>query len=47
MILLHDIHMESVDAIDDVIDYLTSEGYQFVTVSEMSHYKGENTLKMR
>ncbi|CAD2075545.1 peptidoglycan-N-acetylmuramic acid deacetylase PdaC [Phocicoccus schoeneichii] len=47
VILLHDIHMESVDAIDDVIDYLTSEGYQFVTVSEMSHYKGENTLKMR
>lgn len=47
VILLHDIHMESVDVIDDVIDYLTSEGYQFVTVSEMSHYKGENTLKMR
>lgn len=47
VILLHDIHMESVDAIDDVIDYLTSEGYQFVTVSELSHYKGPDTLKMR
>lgn len=39
IILLHDIHTESVDAALDLIPRLTEEGYQLVTVSELAAAK--------
>lgn len=38
VILMHDIHQTSVDALPSVIDYLISQGYEFVTVSELYGY---------
>ncbi|MCU9533932.1 polysaccharide deacetylase family protein [Streptococcus sp. CSL10205-OR2] len=38
VILMHDIHQTSVDALPTVIDYLISQGYEFVTVSELYGY---------
>ncbi len=35
IILVHDIHSQSVDAIPQVLDTLLSRGYRFVTVSEL------------
>lgn len=35
IILMHDIHQATADGLDDVIAYLQSEGYIFVTVSEL------------
>lgn len=35
IILMHDIHQTSADALPRVIEYLQKEGYQFVTVSEL------------
>lgn len=35
IILMHDIHGETVEATRLVLDYLASEGYEFVTVSEL------------
>ena len=35
IILMHDIHQATADGLDDVLAYLQSEGYIFVTVSEM------------
>lgn len=35
IILLHDIHPTTVEALPRVIEYLQSQGYQFVTVSEL------------
>lgn len=34
-ILMHDIHQATADALDNVLTYLKSEGYTFVTVSEL------------
>ena len=38
VILMHDIHQTSVDAVQSVIDYLKAEGYSFVTVNELYGY---------
>lgn len=35
IILMHDIHQATADGLDDVLAYLQSEGYIFVTVSEL------------
>lgn len=35
IILMHDIFPESVEAALEIIDQLTAEGYQFVTVDEL------------
>ena len=35
IILMHDIHVETVNALPKVIDYLKEQGYEFVTVPEM------------
>ena len=35
IILMHDIHAISIDAAAEAIDYLHSEGYRLVTVSEL------------
>ena len=37
IILMHDIHAETVHALPKVIDYLKEQGYEFVTVPEMLH----------
>ena len=37
IILMHDIHQATADGLDAVLAYLQSEGYVFVTVSEMEH----------
>ncbi|WP_082023298.1 polysaccharide deacetylase family protein [Sporosarcina koreensis] len=34
-VLMHDIHMSTADGLEAVMQYLTAEGYTFVTVSEM------------
>ncbi|MFC3927910.1 polysaccharide deacetylase family protein [Streptococcus caprae] len=38
VILMHDIHQETANAVESVILYLQSEGYEFVTVSELYGY---------
>ena len=40
IILLHDIHTESVDATLELIPKLEEAGYQLVTVSELAAAKG-------
>ncbi|MGN7477830.1 polysaccharide deacetylase family protein [Solibacillus silvestris] len=35
IVLMHDIHQQSADALEDVILYLKEEGYEFVTTSEL------------
>lgn len=35
VILMHDIHQSTADGLDSVLAYLSSEGYEFITVSEM------------
>lgn len=35
IILMHDIHQETADALPEVLNYLKSEGYEMVTVSEL------------
>ena len=35
IILMHDIHAETVNALPKIIDYLKEQGYHFVTVPEM------------
>ena len=35
IILMHDIHQASADALEDIIINLTKQGYRFVTVSEL------------
>ncbi|MEG0451232.1 MAG: polysaccharide deacetylase family protein [Lysinibacillus sp.] len=38
IILMHDIHQSTADGLESVLAYLQSEGYEFITVSEMLHY---------
>ena len=40
IVLLHDIHSETIDAAVELIPMLLEEGYQLVTVSEMAAVKG-------
>lgn len=39
IILMHDIHAETADAAVQIIEWLDSQGYQMVTVSEMGYYR--------
>uniref|UniRef100_UPI002FC7DA50 polysaccharide deacetylase family protein n=1 Tax=Lysinibacillus sp. 54212 TaxID=3119829 RepID=UPI002FC7DA50 len=39
IILMHDIHQSTADGLDAVLAYLSSEGYEFVTVSEILPYR--------
>lgn len=39
VILLHDIHQTTVDAVSGIIDDLRADGYEFVTISEMAEVK--------
>ena len=38
IILMHDIHQSTADGLSGVLDYLATEGYEFVTVSEITPY---------
>lgn len=40
IVLMHDIHKETIDAVPAVIDYLKEEGYEFVTVTDLLKTKG-------
>lgn len=44
IVLMHDIHTETVDAALQLIPKLQSEGYQLVTVSELAAAKGKSLL---
>lgn len=39
IVLMHDIHQSTADGLDAVLAYLQSEGYEFVTVSEILPYR--------
>lgn len=39
IILMHDLHVETVDATEKLMEWLTAEGYQIVTVSEMGYHR--------
>ena len=39
IILMHDIHQTSIDALPTVIEYLQSQGYDLVTVNELLDHK--------
>lgn len=41
IILVHDIHGETAEAMKDVIPWLAGEGYQLVTVSELLYYQND------
>ncbi|ATP38837.1 1,4-beta-xylanase [Solibacillus sp. R5-41] len=38
IILMHDIHQSTADGLESVLAYLTNEGYEFLTVSEILNY---------
>ncbi|MYL31237.1 polysaccharide deacetylase family protein [Halobacillus halophilus] len=40
IVLLHDVHKETAEALPTLLDYLEKEGYQFVTVSELLSVQG-------
>ncbi|MBN8234081.1 polysaccharide deacetylase family protein [Halobacillus kuroshimensis] len=40
IVLLHDVHKETAEALPTLLDYLEKEGYQFVTVSELLSIQG-------
>jgi peptidoglycan/xylan/chitin deacetylase (PgdA/CDA1 family) len=40
ILLLHDIHESTAEAMDKVIPWLVRHGYELVTVSELMYYKG-------
>ena len=42
IILMHDIHQTTIDALPTVLDYLKSQGYTFVTVDELLDYQLES-----
>lgn len=42
IILMHDIHQTSIDALPTVIEYLQSQGYTLVTVDELLDHQIEN-----
>lgn len=45
IILMHDIHSQTVDAAAQIIPWLQAQGYQLVTVSELAKYKGDGLEK--
>lgn len=42
IILMHDIHQETADALPEVLDYLQSQGYEMITVSELLYDTNSN-----
>ena len=42
IILMHDIHPTSVDAVSTLIDTLRSNGYEFATISELAKMRNNN-----
>jgi peptidoglycan/xylan/chitin deacetylase (PgdA/CDA1 family) len=40
ILLMHDIHESTADAMERVIPWLVGQGYELVTVSELMYYKG-------
>ncbi len=42
IILLHDIHLSTANAIEDIVVGLMEKGYQITSVSELARIKGEN-----
>lgn len=40
IILMHDVYESTLEAVETVVPWLISEGYQLVTVSELMQYKG-------
>lgn len=42
ILLMHDIHSETIDAVKKLVPKLQAEGYQLVTVSEMAQARGIN-----
>ncbi|MBW8351788.1 polysaccharide deacetylase family protein [Bacillus sp. IITD106] len=42
IVLMHDIHQETADALPQLLTALEAEGYQFVTVSQLLEWKEEN-----
>ena len=45
IVLIHDIHENSVAGLEMALDQLSKEGYQFVTVSDLLKYKGHSEYK--
>ena len=41
IVLFHDIHATTIPAVEQLIEYYDSQGYQFVTVSELYAIKGK------
>ena len=39
IILMHDIHQTSIDALPSVLEYLKNNGYTLVTVDELLEYQ--------
>ena len=42
IILMHDVHQTTIDALPTVLDYLKEQGYTFVTVDELLNYQLES-----
>ncbi|MCJ7839996.1 polysaccharide deacetylase family protein [Lederbergia sp. NSJ-179] len=42
IVLMHDIHPSTADALPQLLDWLESQGYQFVTVSQLLEMEGQN-----
>ena len=40
IVLMHDIHASTVDAVANIIDDLRAQGYEFLTVSELAAARG-------
>lgn len=45
IILMHDVHLSTVQAAEKIIPELKRRGYQMVTVSQLAKYKGRTSLK--
>lgn len=45
IILMHDYYTQTADAVEKIVPVLKKNGYQFVTVSELYHYKGKKIKK--
>lgn len=45
IILMHDVHSTTVDAVPRIIDDLRAAGYEFLTVSELARVRGESLEK--
>lgn len=45
IVLMHDIHLSTVQAAETIIPALKKRGYQLVTVSQLAQYKGKTNLR--